>query len=159
MLSHFEVNTTEVWLLKDCRCRVPWIVISAAQKQGRPHCGTDTQSLPRLFQSESKRKEEGENHQNQVENSAEAVLVSTQAGYDCGQLSFDRSSILHTRPVRSLFPVFGWRNKDERRSGSGQNCFDTQQEKHDTGLAKSSPKPLDLRISLLLTIDPAVGNL
>ena len=70
----------------------------------------------------------------------------------CGQLTFDRSSILphHTRIVQSLLPVFGRRSKDERRSGWGQNCFDTQQEKHDTGLAESSPKPLDLRISLLL---------
>ena len=81
-------------------------IISAAQKQGRPHCGTDTQPLPRLFQLESKKKkeEEDETKTNRAQNSGE---VYYEAGYDCAQLTFDRSSIVHTPIVQSLFPVFG----------------------------------------------------
>ena len=140
-----------VWLLKDCRCLFHRTVTSAAQKQGRPHCGTDRQTLPRLFQSESTAKRERSGRERP--NFKRVYIGFHTTGRKCGQLTFDRSSILphHTRIVRSLFPVFGRRrSKDERRSGWGQNCFDTQQEKHDTGLAESSPKPLDLRISLLL---------
>ena len=33
-----------------------WILLSAAQKQGRPHSGTETQLLPRLLQLENKKK-------------------------------------------------------------------------------------------------------
>ena len=106
-VSPSQLVATGVWLLKDCRCLFDWsAVISAAQKQGRPHCGTDTQPLPRLFQLESKKKkeEEEETKTNRVQNSGE---VYYEAGYDCAQLTFDRSSIVHTPIVQSLFPVFG----------------------------------------------------
>ena len=106
-VSPSQLVATGVWLLKDCRCLFDWsAVISAAQKQGRPHCGTDTQPLPRLFQLESKKekKEEVETKTNRVQNSGE---VYYEAGYDCAQLTFDRSSIVHTPIVQSLLPVFG----------------------------------------------------
>ena len=112
-LSLFPVRG--VWLSKDCRCLFDWAVISAAQKQGRPHCGTDTQPLPRLFQVESKKKENS-TKANGNQNSGELGSVSTQAGNNCGQSKFDRSSILHGGIVRSLLSVFGRLNKDERRS-------------------------------------------
>ena len=51
-----------------------------------------------------------------VQYSGAFVSVSVHSRNNSAPLTFDRSSILHTRPVRSLFPVFGWRNKDERRS-------------------------------------------
>ena len=83
-----------------------------------------------------------------VQYSREVVSVSVHSRNNSAPLTFDRSSILRSRIVRSLFPALGCcRNEDEGRSGLDENCLDTQQEKHDTGLAESYPNPKETALS------------
>ena len=119
-----------------------WILLSAAQKQGRPHSGTETQILPRLLQLENEKKSKWTGFNIQERS------VSVHSRNNSAPLTFDRSSILRSRIVRSLFPALGCcRSEDEGRSGLDENCLDTQQEKHDTGLAESYPNPKETALS------------
>ena len=65
----------------------------------------------------------------------------------------NRLSIVHRSSVGSILIASSaqLRVEDDGRSG-GENCFDTQQEKHDTGLAKSSCNPLKIKITTILHI-------